>query len=95
MEFVDMEYLEYSFKTKTHNGRLSKTRVFMPERNIIVINRLILAKEDDMKEGWFTGSFPIFVYKDYVLTQIELVLWVDSFNAIQEAFKILNEQWKK
>ena len=87
-----MEYLAYTFKTKTDNGRLSKTTVFMPEKNIVVINRRILAKEYDIKNGWFTGAFPIYVYKDYVLMESEMVFWVDSFNTIQEVFKKLNEQ---
>jgi len=90
-----MKYLAYIFKTKTDNDRLSKTTVFMPESRIIVINRLILAKESDIKEGWFTGSYPIYVYKDYVLMQSEMVFWVESFNMIQESFKKLNEQWTK
>jgi len=67
----------------------------MPDRNMIVINRLILAKEDDIKEGWFTGSFPIYIYKDYILMQSEMVFWVESFYKIMEAFKVLNEQWTK
>ena len=90
-----MGYLGYMFKTKTENGRLSKTTVFMPESRIVVINRLILAKESDLKEGRFTDSFLIYVYKDYVLMQSEMVFWVESFNMIQESFKKLNEQWTK
>jgi hypothetical protein len=90
-----MKTLANIFKTRTANGRLSKTTVFMPEKNMVVINRLILAKEEDIKEGWFAGAFPIYVYKDYILMQSEMVFWVESFNMIQEAFKKLNEQWTK
>jgi len=67
----------------------------MPQSNLVVIKQRILAKKGDVDRGWFTNHTPIYIFKDYVLMQVELVLWVDSFNAIGEAFKKLNEQWKK
>ena len=90
-----MGHKGYFFRTKTYNGRLAKTNVFMPQSNLVVIKQRILAKKGDVDRGWFTNHTPIYIFKDYVLMQVELVLWVDSFNAIGEAFKKLNEQWKK
>ena len=82
----------FIFKSKTSNGRPAKTRVFMPEKDIVVINQRILAKLSDIKNGWFLRHLPINTYKDYVLMETEMVLWVESFNQIQKAFKELNER---
>jgi hypothetical protein len=84
-----MKQRGYVFKTKTDNGRLSKTCVWMPRHDIVVINQRILAKESDIKDGWFTNGFPIFTFKDYVLMEVELVLWVESFKMIQKAFSLM------
>jgi hypothetical protein len=75
----------YVLKTRTENGRIAKTTVFMPEPEIIVINRRILATEEEVKNGWFSGSFPIYCYKNYVLMESEMVFWADSFGRIREA----------
>jgi len=90
-----MGYLGYRFKTKTDNGRVAKTTVFMPEEGIVVIHRLILAKEQDIKEGWFVKGWPVKIFKDYVLMEQEFVFWTESFKMVVEAFGELNKQWEK
>lgn len=82
-----------AFKTRTANDRIAKTTVFMPTREMVVINRRILAKEEDMKNGWFKGTFPIYCYKDFVLIESEMVFWVDSFKTLQTAFEKLNRKY--
>lgn len=61
----------------------------MPQEDIVVINRRILAHVDEVKEGWYKGSFPIYCYKDFVLVEAEISFWVDSFRMVQEAFSAL------
>jgi len=82
----------FVFKTKTFNGRIVKTTVFMPENNIVVINRLLLAKEKDIEDGCFENYKRIYTRKDNVLMREETVFWVESFLMIMEAFRRLSEK---
>jgi hypothetical protein len=76
------------------NGRPSKTTVFMPEKGIIVIERLILVKEKELQDGWHTDGSPIFKYRDNVLMLNRIVFWVESFSLIQKAVTELNKQYE-
>ena len=84
----------FVIKTKTENGRLAKTRIFMPQSDIVVIDRRLLIKKEDIEDKRFGGYKPIYVFKEYILVENQMVFFTDSFNAIQEAFKELNEQWQ-
>jgi hypothetical protein len=75
----------YILKTRTDNGRLAKTLIFMPSRKIIVINRRILLKVEDIEDGRFSNAKPIFIYKDYVLLEEQMVFYTDSFDLICES----------
>ena len=70
-----MKYKKYQFKSKTVDGRLVKTTVFMHENNIVVIERLILCTGNDLKEGFFYGGIPCYVYNDYILDVLQNVFY--------------------
>jgi hypothetical protein len=80
----------YKFKTLTGNGRLSSTEVFKPAYNIVVIRQRVLAKQEDIDAGWFGNSKTIYQYKDYLLREVELTLWQQSFDTIKKIIKKLN-----
>ena len=77
----------YKFKTETANGRISATTVFKPQQDIIVVNQRVLAKQEDIDDGWFENSKTIKKYKNYLLREVQIVFWTKSFDAIIEIVK--------
>ena len=79
-------------KTKTENGRIAKTLVGKPQKDIVVIHRRILAEREDIENGYFTNTKLIFSYGNKRLLEEEMVFWQQSFDTIVRIIEELNKE---
>lgn len=79
------------FKTKTGNNRIALTRIFKPQNDLVVVNQRVLANKQDVSDGWFQNFTQIYSYKEFVLLEVQMVFWVDSFKAVIDSFNMLEK----
>jgi len=88
----------YKIKTLTANNRLCNTTVNLlrdknkkPESEIVSISQRILATKQDITDGYFSNSKTIYETKNYILREVHIVFFRESFEAIKRGVELLSQ----
>ena len=89
----------FYFKSKTANGRIAKTKVIVSDDpckkehgTLIVIIQRILAKKGDLEDGYFGNSKTIFEKCGYILREVVVTFWEESFDTIVNCINLLKHE---